>query len=112
MRSSDNLLMMLRRASPSAFLTKIVCLLARASPWAHHVPNVAAWSGHTGGPFLFRTGAAGGAKARDLRHKNLGHAFLQQVPSLMLAAQAVYHPHLHPHPCLVHELDRLVFALT
>ena len=51
---------------------------------------------------------------RDIRHRYLGHAFLQQVPSLMVAAQVVYHPHLHLHlhPCLVHELDRLVFALT
>ena len=30
----------------------------------------------------------------------------------MLAAQVVYHPHLHLHPCLVHGLDVLVFALT
>ena len=30
----------------------------------------------------------------------------------MLAAQVVYHPQLHLHPCLVHEVDLLVFALT
>ena len=52
----------------------------------------------------------------DLRHQKLGDTFLQHVPSLMLAAQAVCHPHLHLHlhlhACLVHELDMLVFALT
>ena len=48
----------------------------------------------------------------DLRHQLLCHAFPQQVPSLMLAAPVVCHPHLHLDACLVHELDMLVFALT
>ena len=51
-------------------------------------------------------------KIRDLHHQFLSHSFRYRVPSLMLVAQVVYHPHLHLHPCLVHELDRLVFALT
>ena len=51
-------------------------------------------------------------KVRDLRHQYRGHAFLWQVPSLMLAAQVVGHPYLHLHPCLVHELDMQVFDLT
>ena len=54
--------MMLRRASPSAYLPKIEVSSARSrESFGTSCSSVAAGSCHTGSPFLFfRTGAAGG----------------------------------------------------
>ena len=61
MRSSDNLLMLLRRVSPSAFLPKIEVSSARSrESFGTSCSSEATGSCHTGGPFLFRTVAAGG----------------------------------------------------
>ena len=48
-------------------------------------------------------------EVQGLRHRWLDHVLPQQVPSLMLAAQEVYHGHFHIHACLVHEPDVLGF---
>ena len=106
MRSSNNLLVMLGRASPSAFLHQIEVSSARSrESFCTSCSSVAAGSGHTVGPFLFRTGATGRGGTKGKRSS-------KSLFSLAGSFLVVYHPHRYPHPCLVYELDRLVFALT
>ena len=118
MRSADNLLIMSRWASPSAFLHKIEVSSARSrESFGTSCSSVAAGSCHTRGPFLFLTGAAEGGLGGTQGLKvfvisSRVHAFSQQVPSLMLAAQVVCHLHLHPDARLVHELDMLVLLVA
>ena len=84
---------MLRRASPSAFLPKIEASSAssRESPDTS-CSRKAVGSFHTGGPFLYRTGA-----------QWLDHVLLRAVPFLLSDVQEVCHPHLHLHASRVHE---------
>ena len=129
MRSSDNLLKMLRRASPSSLLPKVEASSARSceSPDTS-CSSVAVWSCHTGGPSLLRTGAAGGGLGGTKGAKSPSSVAGSHLSSagffLMLAAQDVRHlhhqrqpydlaaqriHHLRVHACLVYELDMLGF---
>ena len=91
---------MSRKASPSAFLPKIEVSSARSrESFDTSCSTEATRSCHTGGPFLFLTGAAGGSLGRTK-----GKRFS------VTPAQVVCHPHLQA--CLVHQLDMLVFPLT
>ena len=101
--------MMMRTASPSAFLPKIEASSARSresfdTSCYSDILVVLLFSA-----LVQLVAVLEEPEVRDLLHQYLGHAFLLQVSSLMLAAQVVKHPHLHLHPCLVHELDVLGF---
>ena len=116
MRSSDNLLNMLRGASPSDFLPNIDVFSARLRESLDTSCSSTAVGSILEGLFFFSLlqlkVVLEEPRVEDIRLQWLGDAISQQVPSLMLTAQVVYHPYLHLPACLVHELDMLVFALT
>ena len=107
MRSSDNLLNMLRRASPFDFLPKIDVFSARSRESLDTSCSSTAVGSILEGFFFFSLlqlkVVLEERRVEDIRLQWLGDAFSQQVPSLMLTAQVVYHPYLHLPACLVHE---------
>ena len=95
---------MFPRASPSALLPHIEVSSARSrESLGTSCSSVAGGSYHTEGPFLFALVQLAAVleepKVRFLSHQYPSHSFFKQVPSLMLVAQVVYHPHLYLHPC-------------